>query len=238
MSRQSAGSTLDRLEQAERLLAECRTAPEAVKLTNLAEAARVYARQMRLGTHAENHATGIKLKAEIRLSELVTQGQERGEVEGHGGDRSKARGASVATLEDLGVDRARLAEARAIATTFTPADIDEVIDEANAEDRAISRRALLIAARNAQARHYAPAPHRTNAQREADRLRQERHRRLERVQPARPLSEAEWDAQALGERALIRTGRLRAVVRRHPQLLPDLDEVEELIRQLAWGPEH
>lgn len=218
------------------MLAECRSAKEAVRLTSLAEAARVFARVMKLGTHAENHATGIKLKAEIRLSELISEGQERGEIATPGGD-ANARSASIATLEDLGVDRGRLAEARAIATIFTPADIDEVIDEANAEDRAISRRALLIAARNAQSRPSGPAAHRTNAQREGDRLRQERHRRLDRIRPEQPLAEAEWDAQALGERALIRTGRLRAAVRRHPQLLPDLDDVEELIRQLAWGPE-
>jgi len=230
----SIETALSPLARAERLLAECRTAQVALELASVAEVARVYARQMKLGTHAENHASGIKLKAEIRLAQLVDQGQRRGKIARHGGDRSKARSASLETLEDLGVDRGRLAEARTIATVFSLADIDDVVDEANSEDRAMSRRALLIAARKSSTPR---SPSRSEAVRESDRLRQERHRRHERVRPARVLSEAAWDSYALGERALIHTGRLRRTVRKFPRFIGDLDAAEELIRQLAWGPE-
>jgi len=220
-------TALSPLEQAERLLAECRTAPMALELMSAAEVARVYARQMKLGSQAENHASGIKLKAEIRLVGLVDRGQRRGEIKLPGDPR-----AAGVSLEELGVDDARLSEARAIASTFTPDDIDAIVDEANAEDRAFSRRALLIAARNTRSR---PAI-RTGAVRESDRLRQERHRRIERVRPDRPMSGAEWDSHALGERALIHTARLRRAVRKFPKFIGDLDAAEDLIRHLAWGP--
>lgn len=213
------------------MLAAIRTSQDALKVLGIAEAARVYARQVKLGTQAENHATAIKLKAEIRLAQLVDEGQERGEV-AERGRPEKTRAASVSTLDELGIDSGRLSEARAIATTFTPADIDEIVDAANSEDRSISRRALVVAARTAR-----PQPERTPAKRLSDRLRQQRHRRTERVRPTRIVPLAEWDARAIGERALFHCSRLRNVIRRHHRFAGDLDAVEESIRQLAWGPE-
>lgn len=185
-------TTLARLEEAERLLMAVRTAPQAAELASIAEAARVYARQVKLGTHAENHATAIKLKAEIRLAELVADAQARGEVAAHGGDRTlKVRSADLETLEGLGIDKRRIAEARQIAHSYRPEDIDELTDVANDEDRPLSRRQILTTARmqirrfedaeRARELEAIPKPDPSQAER------QRKHRLLEAMRPDKPL---------------------------------------------------
>jgi hypothetical protein len=170
------------------MLAEVRTAQDAMDIASLAEAARVWARQAKLGAQAENHATGIKLKAEIRLAQVVKEGQERGEIAGHGGNR-KVRNADVETLSDLGVDKQRLAEARTLAATFTPSDVDEVVDEANAEGRSVSRRAVLKAAAVGEAKRASTPPRDL----ETDRLKHTAaHIRAVALAPHRPLEYRRW----------------------------------------------
>ncbi len=79
-----SSSPLARLETARRLLAEVRRVDDAKAIHDFAEAARVYARQARLGLEAQNDAAEIKLRAERRLGELLAArpkqdgGQRRG----------------------------------------------------------------------------------------------------------------------------------------------------------------
>lgn len=72
--------------------------------------------------------------------------------------------------------------------------------------------------------------------RPSDRERQRRHRMLERIRPREP-APPHADPFQVAEEALFHLGRLHATVRHHPTLAPDLEAAEELIRQLAWGPE-
>ena len=65
------GEPLARLELARRLLAETRSVDEVRSIHDLAEAARLFARQARLGLDAQNDAAEIKLRAERRLGELL-----------------------------------------------------------------------------------------------------------------------------------------------------------------------
>ena len=63
------------LKEAIRLLAEVKTIQGAQKVIGLAEAARVYAQQSKLGLEAQNYATEIKLRAERRAGDILAQAQ-------------------------------------------------------------------------------------------------------------------------------------------------------------------
>src|SRR5207253_5834603 len=66
-------SPLARLEFACRLLAEARGLDEVKVVVDLAEAARVYARQAQLGLDAQNNAAEVRLRAERRAGELLAE---------------------------------------------------------------------------------------------------------------------------------------------------------------------
>ena len=70
---------LAKLSQAAQLLAEAKTLSEVQNVKDLAEAARQYAKALDLGTESLNYATEIKLRAERRLGEMLTQA-ERGKA--------------------------------------------------------------------------------------------------------------------------------------------------------------
>jgi hypothetical protein len=144
---------LERLNTAERMLAEIATASDAVDVIRYAEAARVWAEQARLGNSAANSATSIKLRAERRLADAVDKGQEKGEI----ATKQTARQAGSSpdsgddrpsTLDDIGVDSRRLAEARKLRDAYTDRDIEEAAEDASAADRALSRSRLLNEARS------------------------------------------------------------------------------------------
>lgn len=65
-------SSLVRLDQATRMLAEIRSIDDAIKIIDLAEAARVYAKQVKLGLVAQNHAAEIGLRAKRRAGEILS----------------------------------------------------------------------------------------------------------------------------------------------------------------------
>lgn len=95
----AAGMQLATLEEATRMLGECRTIDEAKKVRDLAAAARVYAREAELGFEAENYASEIKLKAEARVGEILRQMAE----EGARATRGNQPDSKPSTLEDLGI---------------------------------------------------------------------------------------------------------------------------------------
>src|SRR6266542_3120338 len=84
--RAGGANPLARLELARRLLAEVRSVDEVKSIHDLAEAARVYARQARLGLEAQNDSAEIKLRAERRLGELLATLPKQ-----DGGDAARAR---------------------------------------------------------------------------------------------------------------------------------------------------
>lgn len=145
-------SGLEKLTQAERMLAEVRTVDEAQHVRDLAEAARVYAKQMKLGTQSVNHATFVKIRAERRLADVVDEGQRDGVIEGHGGDRIGESKTRAASLEDIGVESERLAEARLLRDIFTEEELAQRVLESDAADREVYRTGLLREARQIVAR--------------------------------------------------------------------------------------
>lgn len=159
----SENGILARLETAERMLAEFNSAPEIVNLIDFAEAARVFARQAKLGTESVNHATAIKVKAELKLAEVVDAGQAEGSIatqKEHGIGRPKGvrtpdtftptisdPAPRPATLDEIGVDRRRLNEARTIRDCYTAESIDELVEVATDADITVARSELLAQAR-------------------------------------------------------------------------------------------
>ncbi len=63
--------SLIKLDNATRMLAEISSVDDAKKVIDLAEAARIYARQVSLGLEAQNHAAEIKLRAQRRAGEIL-----------------------------------------------------------------------------------------------------------------------------------------------------------------------
>jgi hypothetical protein len=94
---------LARLEQARRLLAEARTVDEAKQIRDLAEAARVYARQQALGLELVNDAMEIKARADRRLGELA-RGLPKNPGALRRGCRPQPRDPAP-TLAELGIDK-------------------------------------------------------------------------------------------------------------------------------------
>jgi N6-adenosine-specific RNA methylase IME4 len=154
-----AHAGLTKLSHAERLLAEVATVADATQLDSYAEAARVYAKQAKLGTEAINHATHIKVRAQRRLADVVGEGQARGEIatQKDAGRPpkeipSECEGFSErpATFAELGLDSGRVAEARLLRDAYTEEALAERIEEANQQDRELSRKTLLMEARRLQ----------------------------------------------------------------------------------------
>jgi hypothetical protein len=83
------------LELARRFLAEVRSVDEVKAIHDLAEAARVYARQASLGLEVQDNSAAIKLRAERRLGELLATLPKQ-----DGGDAAGARSqAASSTFE-------------------------------------------------------------------------------------------------------------------------------------------
>ena len=137
---------------ADRMLAEVATVDDAREIINLAERARVYARQNKLGTSAINHATVIKVRGERALADVVDEGQARGEIAtpttgAPGGIRNQ----NTSTLDELGIDAPRLAEARTLRNNYTDEQLADMQREADEADEVLSRQSLLRHATKANA---------------------------------------------------------------------------------------
>jgi ParB family chromosome partitioning protein len=133
--------SLATLSRAERMLAEVASTQDAIQIINMAEAARVWAQRAKLGTASINHATSIKLKAEIKLADCVDAGQERGEISKAGQPERiiSTTDNSPSTLADLGLNGQKVLEARRIRDAYTEAAIDELVESATLQDREITR---------------------------------------------------------------------------------------------------
>lgn len=140
------------LERTASELARVETVGDARELVDRSAAIRDLARRAKAGVDVENRVTALRVKAEMRLAELVDEGQERGEI-AKGGDNPIVRDSDnrMATLPDLGIDRQRLAEARTLARHFSPAVIDGAAADATERGSELSRTALLREARATEA---------------------------------------------------------------------------------------
>ena len=65
--------SIQKLDQATKMLTEVHSIDDAKELIDLAEAARVYAKQVDLGLEAQNHAAEIKIRAQWQAGKLLQQ---------------------------------------------------------------------------------------------------------------------------------------------------------------------
>lgn len=108
------------------MLAECRTVDDAKKIRDLAEAARVYAREQELGVEAMNHAAEIRLRAERRCAQVLADMALNGERARSGGDMRKESTPSI--LSELGISPDESSRWQKLADA-DPADFEQYIAE-------------------------------------------------------------------------------------------------------------
>lgn len=170
MTKKSAQSApLATLTQAELLLSQAASIDEVSKIKDLAEAARVYAQEMKLGTSAVNYATKIKVRAEKKMADLVDGGQESGEIAtkrsgGRPKKHSHPEGISKPkTLKELGVSAPRLHESRLIRDYVPDEEIEETFAKADEKGKEVSRSELLKKARKRAKEEVEHTPARPDA---------------------------------------------------------------------------
>jgi N6-adenosine-specific RNA methylase IME4 len=96
-------TALVKLNDAVRMLSEVRTIQDAQKIIGLAEAARTYAQQARLGLEAQNHGSEIKLRAERLAGQILAESDIR---PGRRWDNCESTSTIIPpTLAELGIDR-------------------------------------------------------------------------------------------------------------------------------------
>lgn len=142
-------NSLAKLDQATRMLAEIRSVDDAKKLIDLAEAARVYAKQVGLGIEAQNHAAEIKIRAQRRAGEILDRMKESGERQIQGGDRkSKLQDETLIppTLDDIGINRIDAHRWQIIATIPEP-KFEAFIKETTSQEEKLTTAAIYRAAR-------------------------------------------------------------------------------------------
>jgi len=139
----SEAGPLARLDRATQLLAEARTVDEVKLIRDQAEAARVYARERDLGLQAQNHAAEIKLRAERRLGEILSDMPKQHGARGLGtreGVESQAD--TPPRLADLGISKGESSRFQQIAKIPEPV-FEQHVAEAKAAERELTTAAVV-----------------------------------------------------------------------------------------------
>lgn len=113
-------TAIAKLEHAERLLAEAKTLDDIKAIRDIAKAAEAYARAARLGRENENRAAEVRLFAERKAGEMLSDMKEMGtRHNGHGDQKSEGK-VFPPKLEDLGVTKTESKKWQALAELPEP----------------------------------------------------------------------------------------------------------------------
>jgi N6-adenosine-specific RNA methylase IME4 len=157
-------NSLVKLDQATRMLAEIRTVDDAKQLIDLAEAARVYARQVDLGLEAQNHAAEIKLRAQRRAGEVL-QEMEKAKGQGERGEDGKfhqrleapTAGNEPPTYAEMGIEK-HAAHNWQIIADMPEEDFEQHIAETKAEGKELTTAGTVRAIRKLMQERTAETP--------------------------------------------------------------------------------
>lgn len=149
---QAPASRLAFMSQAESALAQARDIQDLAEFIDQAEVARTAAKELKLGTAAINHATSLKLRAEVRLAGAVDKGQANGEIASLGHNQHTPEGVRTPnTLPDLGLSAREVSEARTVRDYFEDENAVLVLEEeATANDKELARYQVLRDARRSR----------------------------------------------------------------------------------------
>jgi hypothetical protein len=128
--------TLKRLDDIVRSLAETRSLKDVKAIRDKAEAARHFAQSAALGLKIQNRAAELKLRAERRAGELLS------ELAPHGGNRRPSSHEENLKLSDLGIDHNQSARWRREATV-SDAVFERYLAAANELGKEITAQGLL-----------------------------------------------------------------------------------------------
>lgn len=107
------GNTIAKLESAKLMLQEAKTLQEVKSVMNIADAAKVYAKQAKLGQEAVNYAHEIKLRAERKLGGmLLVSPKNKGQI--LRGSEMEPR-ENIPTLNDIGISKKESMDAQQLA---------------------------------------------------------------------------------------------------------------------------
>jgi phage N-6-adenine-methyltransferase len=127
------------IDRARSRLAEARTSAEVLEARAAAKAALHYAKLQKAANETQADCLAMIKRAEIRMADEIDAAQARGEVARPGGDRDSIVRApdnrNEATLDELGVDRRRVAEWRELRDAGEGV-VDQAIQAALDENRA------------------------------------------------------------------------------------------------------
>ena len=113
------------------------TIEEIKGISDMAEAARIYSKQARLGLETQNRAAEIRVRALRREGEILKAMKERGELRGKGGSNEPICGARILTLPDLDIKPHESADSQAIAS-IPEDEFETEVAKVKADEKQIS----------------------------------------------------------------------------------------------------
>jgi phage N-6-adenine-methyltransferase len=135
----AAVTTLAKISQARRALAEASTLHDVLQIRDKAEALRVYVKAAGEGLETQNAAAEFKLRAERKAGAMLAAMQKQAGARGAG---KKVESHDVTPLSDLGISRTRSARWQREAKV-SDSDFEAYISACRDEDREVTQAGLL-----------------------------------------------------------------------------------------------
>jgi len=156
--------SLEKLTIARQMLAEAKSMDDFLKIRDIAEAARVYAKAAKLGLENQNEAAEIKIRAERKAGQLLAQMPknegERGKIQEHltGSNIMLSPADDTPTLKEMGIEPMQSSRWQMIAD-LSEEQFEEHIAEIKADDKKeLTSSGLLRVAKFEKAKLKGPTP--------------------------------------------------------------------------------